>query len=185
MTRPPIDVVALYPQISQIKDQALKDGVVAVFQDLWALSAWQDIAALPVSWEIPYSNLPHTQCIVTMALAIADALVAHHGTKIDRDLLIAASVLQDASKLVEYEPGPDGKGRHTDIGRQYPHGFWCAMLAAQRGLPHALSHITMTHSSSAAKFPDSIEGKILYYVDQLDVIAVHKDRFKKHLMISK
>ncbi len=79
MTRPPIDVVALYPQVSQIKDQALKDGVVAVFQDLWALSTWQDIAALPVSWEIPYSNLPHTQCIVTMALAIADALVAHHG----------------------------------------------------------------------------------------------------------
>ncbi|WP_426955874.1 hypothetical protein [Muricoccus radiodurans] len=185
MSRPPLDVEALYPQLREIRDDSLREGVVAVFQELWALSQWDDIGALPVSWEIPYPNLPHTQCIVTMAIAVADALVAHHGTTIDRDLLIAGAILQDASKLVEYEPGPDGKGRHTEIGKQYLHGFWCAHLAAQRGLPHALSHIIMTHGSGSPKFPDSIEGKILYYVDQLDVIAVYKDRFKKHLMISK
>ncbi|WP_439548952.1 hypothetical protein [Falsiroseomonas sp.] len=185
MSRPPLDLREFYPQLAEIKDDALRQGVRDVFDDLWAASRWESLADLPVSGEIPYPNLPHTQCIVTMALSVADALTAHHGTKIDRDLLIAAAILQDASKLVEYEPGSDGKAVRTEIGKSYPHGFWCAHLAARRGVPHAVSHITMTHGSAAPKFPDSIEGKILYFVDQLDVIAVFGDRWKKHLMISK
>jgi len=43
----------------------------------------------------------------------------------------------------------------------------------------------LTHSSSAAKFPDSLEGKILYHVDQIDVIGCHKDRWKKLIHIAK
>ena len=43
----------------------------------------------------------------------------------------------------------------------------------------------LTHSPTAPKFPDTLEGKILYYVDQLDVIAIHKDRWVKHLLVGK
>jgi hypothetical protein len=43
----------------------------------------------------------------------------------------------------------------------------------------------LTHSSSASKFRDTLEGKILYYAGQVDVIGIHKDCWKKHLMIAK
>ena len=181
----PIDVVALYPQLNDIKDRKLRQAVIEVWEELWEKSTWNDVRDLPTSGEISYPNLPHTQCVVTMALAIADALEKHHGIEVNRDFLIASAVLQDASKVVEYAPGPDGKPSRTEIGKHYPHGFWCAYLAVQKGIPDEIGHVMLTHSSSAAKFPDTLEGKILYYADQLDVIAIHKDRWTKHLMISK
>lgn len=181
----PIDVLRHYPQVNDIRDEKLRRAVVDVWETLWSLSAWNDPADLPTSGEIPYPNLPHTQCVVTLAVAMADALEKHHGVTVNRDHLIAAAVLQDASKVVEYAPGPDGKAVRTDIGRQYPHGFWCAHVAVEKGVPHEIGHVMLTHSSAAAKFPDTLEGKILYFADQLDVIAIHGDRWKKHLMISR
>lgn len=175
----------MFPQVRQIRDRKLRTAVIEIWEDLWRQSKWSDVRHVPTSAGIPYPNLPHMQCVVTLALAVADAFEQHHGIKVNRDHLIAASVLQDASKVVEYAPGRNGKLVRTAIGKNYPHGFWCAMLAAQKGVPDQIGHVMLTHSSSAATFPDTIEGKILYYVDQLDVIAIHKDRWKKHLMIAK
>jgi hypothetical protein len=180
-----LDVIAMFPQVSEIGDARLRESVIGIWQELWSRSAWNNVADLPTSGEIPYPNLPHSQCVVTMALAVADAFEKHHGIKVNRDYLIAAAVLQDASKVVEYEPGPDGKARHTNIGRNFPHGFWCAHLAVSKGLPDEIAHVMLTHSPQAARFPQTLEGKILYYVDQLDVIAIHKDRWKKHLLVGR
>jgi hypothetical protein len=57
------------------------------------------------------------------------------------------------------------------------------MLAAQKGLPEAIGHILITHSPQASRFPQSLEGKIIYYVDQLDVIAIHGDHWVKESII--
>ena len=61
-----------------------------------------------------------------MALAVADAFERHHNLKVNRDYLIAAAILQDASKVVEFERSPDGETVATDLGRFYPHAFWAA-----------------------------------------------------------
>lgn len=37
----------------------------------------------------------------------------------------------------------------------------------------------------AARFPASLEGQILCYVDQRDVLAIHKDRWRTELWITK
>jgi len=181
--REALDVAAIFPQISQIADADLRAKVEAVWQELWSASEWRSFDDLPTSGEIAYPAKPHSQCVLTMALSIADAFEAHHGLRVDRDLLIAAAILQDASKVVEYRPDAAGKPVHTEIGTTFLHGFWCAHVALQHGIPLSVCHIMVTHSPGAAKFPESIEGKILYYVDQLDVIAIHKDRWKKHLMV--
>jgi len=183
--RKPLDLLAMFPQIADIVDVKLRQTVIDIWQELWAQSKWLHPADLPTSNEIPYPNLPHSQCVVTLALSIADAFERHHGTKVNRDYLIAGAVLQDASKVVEYEPGADGKAVRTSIGRNFPHGFWCAHLAAGKGLPDEITHVMLTHSPTAPKFPDTLEGKILYYADQLDVIAIFKDRWTKHLFVGK
>jgi hypothetical protein len=139
---------------------------------VWAAAPWTDIDTVPTSPEIPYPTRPHDQCIVAMALSVADAFERFHGVKVNCDHLIAAAVLQDASKVVEYEPGPDGKAELSEIGRAYPHSFWGAHLAAQKGVPMEFVHALLTHTPQSPRFPTTLEGKILDYVDQLDVIAI-------------
>ncbi|MCP5149588.1 MAG: hypothetical protein H6983_22505 [Ectothiorhodospiraceae bacterium] len=183
--KPPLDLTSLFPAIEQIADRRLREQVEQVWQALWAQSEWTDIEAVPTSGSIPYPTVPHNRCILDIALAIADAFEHHHRVRVDRDVLIAAAILQDASKVVEYRPGEDGKVERTELGRCYPHAYWAAHLANQHGIRDDVVHIIITHTPQASRFPDSIEGKILYYVDQLDVIAIHGDDWKKSLHITR
>ncbi len=184
-SRQAIDVIACFPQVADIADPKLRSAVIAVWQDLWAMSSWQRIEEVPTSTEIPYPTLPHNRCVLEMALAVADAFERHHGIKVNRDYLIADAVLQDASKVVEMERGPDGEAVATALGKTYPHAFWAAHLALRHGIPDEIVHVLLTHTPQSPKFPTSIEGKILYYVDQIDVIGIHKDRWRKDIYITK
>ena len=181
----PIDVHAMFPQFAQVSDQVLQQKTIEIWNELWDMSDFQDIDTVPTSGDIPTPNLPHSRSVLTMCLAVADSFERYHGVKVDRDVLIVAAILQDASKVVEYRPKPTGGVERTDIGLTYGHAFWVTMLAAQKGLPLAISHILLTHSPQAAKFPQSLEGKIIYYVDQLDVIAIHGDHWIKESIIRK
>jgi hypothetical protein len=73
--------------------------------------------------------------------------------------------------------------QYGEIGSRYPHAYWGAMTATRQGMPPAVVHIMLTHSPSHAKFPDSPEGKMIYYADRLDVIAIHRDGWKKESII--
>jgi len=183
--REPIDVVALFPAVKDIADSTLRTAVIATWEELWAMSAWTRIEEVPTSTEIPYPTLPHNQCVLEMALAVADAFERHHGVTVNRDFLIASAVLQDASKVVEFAPGADGKAAPTEIGKHYPHAFWAAHVALRHGIPDEIAHVLLTHTPQAPKFPSTIEGKILYYVDQIDVIGIYKDRWRKDIYITK
>lgn len=179
----PIDLEWMFPQLAQIRDAELRGKVAQIWEELWAMSEFVDIETVPTSGDIPSPNLPHSRSVLDMCLCVADSFERHHGVKVDRDVLIAAAILQDASKVVEYRPKAGGGVERTDIGRTYGHAFWVTMLAAQKGLPNAVSHILITHSPQAARFPQSLEGKIIYYVDQLDVIAIHGDHWIKESII--
>lgn len=184
-TRQPIDVVSLFPQVADIQNEPLRKAVVAVWQELWEMSTWKRLEDVPTSPEIPYPTLPHNQCVLDMAMSVADLFERHHGLKVNRDYLIAGAVLQDASKVVEMAPGADGKVVATALSKHYPHAFWAAHLALRHGIPDEVVHVLLTHSPQSPKFPSTIEGKILYYVDQIDVIGIFKDRWRKDLYITK
>ena len=130
----PLDIVGVFPEIEQIQDRKLREAVVAIWQELWAQSPWSDFDTVPTSPN-PYPTRPHNQCVVAMSLAVADAFERFHGVKVDRDVLIAAAVLQDASKVVEYKPDANGKAEFSELGKTYPHSFWCAHLALRHGVP--------------------------------------------------
>jgi hypothetical protein len=187
VAKKPLDVRAALPEVDLIGDRELRDKVIAVWQELWADSEWDDLEKVPTSHNIPYPHLPHNRSVVAMALAVADSFERFHGLKVDRDLLVAAGLLQDVSKLVETRPKRDGSGQSepTEIGKSYPHAFFGAHVAIKHGVPAAVCHIIVTHSPTAVKFPNSLEGKILYYVDQIDVLGIYKDRWRKDLFITK
>jgi hypothetical protein len=180
-----LDLAKIFPEIDLISDRSLRDKVVAVWEELWAESSYDDINSVPTSPEIPYPHIPHNRCVLAMALAIADAFERFHGVKTNRDVLVAAALLQDASKLVEMNAKTDGSTEASKKGKAYPHAFYGAHVALKHGVPDEICHIILTHSPQAPKFPVSLEGKILYYADQLDVIAIYKDRWIKDLFITK
>lgn len=185
ITKQPLDVDAIFPQIHDIKNSSLADATRAVWQELWSQAQWSDFEAMPISPEIDYPARPHSQCVVAMALQIADSFEAYHGVQVNRDHLIVASILQDASKVVEYIPDGNGGAALSPTGELYPHAFLAAHLAIKHGIPEEVVNAILMHTPQAAKFPKTIEGKILFYVDQLDVIAVHGDRWRKELFITK
>jgi hypothetical protein len=185
VAKKPLELSKIFPEIEMISDRSLRDKVAAVWEELWQESSYQDIEKVPTSPEIPYSHVPHNRCVLAMALAIADAYERFHGVKTNRDVLIAAGLLQDASKIVEMQSKSDGTIEMSPKGKTYPHAFYAAHVALKHGVPDEICHIILTHSPQSPKFPASLEGKILYYADQLDVIAIHKDRWIKDLFISK
>lgn len=182
--KPKLDLGAILPELALIGDAVLREGVEAVWQELWQESEFEAIGEVPSSVEIPYPHIRHNRAVIALALATVDVFERIHGLKVDRDVLLAAAMLQDVSKLVEYRPGPTGPG-FTDLGRRYPHAFWAAHIALDHGLPDAVCHIILTHTPNSPTFPQSLEGKILYYVDQLDIVAVYGDRWRKELFITK
>ena len=182
--KPALDFKALLPEVELISDASLQSKVEAVWQELWQKSDLDSIDRLAVSPEIPYLHIPHNRAVVEIALAVAATFERFHSVRVNRDVLVAAALLQDASKLVEYAL-VDGKVVYSARGREFPHAFWAAHVALKHGVPDEICHIILSHTPQAAAFPRSLEGKILYYADQLDVLAIHGDRWKKLQMITK
>lgn len=180
----PLDLPRVFPELAGLSDSDLRSRVEGVWQEFWTWSSFTALEDVPTSPEIPYSHVRHARAVIRLALAAAETFEAFHGLQLDRDVLVAAGLLQDVSKLVEYEPG-DGEPRYSEGGRRLPHGFLAAHLAVNHGLPLSICEIIVSHSPTSSRFPASLEGKVLYYADQLDVIAVFGDRWRKELFITK
>jgi hypothetical protein len=184
MSRPPLDLQAVLPEIELIQDPELREQVAAVWQDVWAESQFEDVMDCPIGPDVAYAHLPHNRAVVVMALSIADTLETSHGLTIDRDVLVAAGLLQDVSKLVEMTPSEDGVDQ-TELGRGFQHAFWATHKAFEYGLPMPVCEIVMNHTPQSPRFPRSLEGKILWYVDQLDLIAVSGEKWAKRLYLTR
>jgi hypothetical protein len=183
--REKFDVLEYLPEIAEISDPALRHAVIDIWHELWEETSWARVLDLAISPSIPRPHLPHNRAIIKIALSVADTFAEIHGVEVDRDQLIAAAALQDASKLVEYVPAGDGTVEFSQLGQQFPHAFWVAHVALNHGLSGDLCEILLNHTPQSPTFPKTLIGKILYYVDQLDVIAVHGDRWRKDLYITK
>ena len=184
MARPPLDLSELLPELDLIADDGLRECVAAVWQEIWKESDFEALGDVPIGPDIPHAHLPHNRAVVTMALAVAEVLERFHGLSVDRDVLVAAALLQDVSKLVEMAPAAGGV-EQTDIGRAFQHAFWATHKSLEHGLPMEVCEIVMNHTPQSPRFPASLEGKILWYVDQLDLIAVSGERWAKRLYLTR
>ncbi len=176
----PIDISTLFPEINMIGDPSIRDGVKEVWDRCWQESAFERISDVPVTPSLNYSHVVHNRSVVQMALATAKIVEEFHGAVVNRDYLIAAALLQDVSKLVEYQPGEGGEKPHlSEKGTSFQHGFWGAHMALEVGLPEEIAQSVLYHTFEGAKYPPNLITKILFYVDQIDMAALGGDRWKK------
>ncbi|MCU1490350.1 MAG: hypothetical protein JWM85_1755 [Acidimicrobiaceae bacterium] len=182
MTKEPIDVRAMFPEIERISDPALAEAVVAVWERLWAESPYESYDDVRVSTSIDYPQLKHCRATLLGALALADVWEQVHGAVLDRDVVIAAALLMDASKMVESQPDPAKGVMHSELGRALPHAVYAAHLALGAGISLAVVHVILSHSPNGGKAPNTLEAELLHWVDQADIAGFGFDIWRRKVV---
>ncbi len=155
----------LFPELKEFRDRELAGQVADLLVWLWRDSGWEDLEAVPYLVEAPELNLvTHIRFVARGALLLGDLCAEMLGWPVDRDLLLAAALLHDASKPKEYQRADGGYGK-SEVGRKLTHGVYAAAIAMQRGLPFEIVHLIHSHTPMAAVEPKRVEGWIVRAVD--------------------
>lgn len=172
----------LFPELAEFRDRGLAERVADLLAWFWRDSGWEDLEAVPYLVEAPEISLvTHVRFVARAALLLADLWTEMLGRSIDRDLLLAAALLHDASKPKEYERRERGYGK-SEVGRKLTHAVYAAAIAMQRGLPLDLVHLVHSHTPMAAVEPQRVEGWILRAADTVmaeGTLGMSIDRYVK------
>jgi putative nucleotidyltransferase with HDIG domain len=175
-------LVGIFPEIEEIKDPALRRGVVAIWLEIAAECPWDRLEDIPKNLEAEKHRrlIDHVRGVTRMALALAETGKAHSGTEYDRDKLIAMCLLHDVSKPMECEPDPEGKpaggpvlpGRKSAMGKLIQHAVYATHKVFAHGLPLEVAHVVNTHTHQSAVRSATVEGAYVFYADYADSDAV-------------
>lgn len=169
----------LLPAVAEISRPELRDAVLEIWAEAWEESEWADLAEVPkgvYGGGTPVRPLvEHVSGVVAGSLAFARCMEEVHGWSYNADLLLAAALLHDTSKVVETAPGQDGTPVVSELGRLLQHGVWTAQRVLNRGLGLELAHMVVSHTPMSKTKPSNPEGIILYYIDMLDsdILSLH------------
>ena len=165
------EIVKLYPEIEQIKDEKLKGQVISTWEEAIEKGGWriEDMNNIPFTLLIPdckISLITHTRAVTQTALKIADVLSDFYKDKvqINLDLLIAGAILHDVGKILEYAKDKD-KIVKSKTGKFLRHPFSGSALAYKHGLPDEVVHIIATHAKEGDGGYRSIEAMIVHSAD--------------------
>lgn len=158
-------VQKLFPEIAEFHDPALGETVADLWVYFWRQSRWENLESVPYLIETPEISLvTHIRFVAQGSLALGDLCKDLLNWPIDRDLLLAAALLHDASKPMEYQPTEHGYAK-TEIGQKLTHAVYATAICLQQKLPFDLVHLIHSHTPMAAVEPKRVEGWILRAVD--------------------
>lgn len=168
------ELVKVFSELTgQIKDRALADKVIQVWEECAKEGKWQNFDEL---CEIPFTLLTetdgvnlieHTIAVTKGAIGIAKAMLSTYKKmpfEINMDWLIAGSLLHDVGKLIEIEK-VDGKFRKSYAGKCARHPISGAIAAAKAGLPIEIQNIIICHAKEGEGRPQKIEGVFIHQAD--------------------
>lgn len=161
------DVASYLPEIALIENEDWRDRICRIWKSAYEASAWEDFSGIAFNYMTPgFDLIAHTRGTTLSALAIAENLEKLWGAKMDRDVLIAACLLHDVSKALEYDPGTkSGTAVKSKKGSMYQHGFFSAWYAMNENFPDEVTSIVLSHTGASRSCPDSLEGIALFYAD--------------------
>ncbi len=165
------DIEKLFPELAEIEDAALREKVVAAYGEALARGGWRpaDLARMPFTLLLepcPATFVEHTRAVTRCAAAAAAAMAETYGSRlvINRDYLLAAALLHDVGKLLEYrEEG--GRFVKSELGRMLRHPFSGAALCYELGLPAAVVHVVATHAREGEGARATPEAVIIHHAD--------------------
>jgi putative nucleotidyltransferase with HDIG domain len=160
------DIATIFTEeLKWIKDQNIKDKVIAAWQTAAERGGWKNIEDVPFTLLIADSGklTDHTKRITNLAKSVYD----NRSEKIKLDYLIAGALLHDVGKLLEYVK-KDGKYVKGPFGEKFRHPVSGALLAKELGLPDEIVLIIYAHSHEGDKLKRSPEAVIVNHCDFID-----------------
>ena len=173
------EIAELFPSVMEIKDESLRDKVAAVWNEAittgcggkgWTFDELRAVKFTLLAGDINMTFIEHLNSCARQCLAIAEILKKsfRRSIPIQRDYLIAGSLLADVGKLLEYDKDASGKIVQGKFGQQLRHPFSGVALAHKHGIPGEVLHIIATHSHEGDKVERSIESIIFHHADFVD-----------------
>lgn len=152
-------------ELKWIKDQNIKDKVIAVWQTAAERGKWKNIEDAPFTLLIANSGklTDHTKRITNLAKSVYDTRTEN----INLDYLIAGALLHDVGKLLEYVK-KEGKYVKGTYGEKFRHPVSGALLAKELSLPEEIILIIYAHSHEGDKLKRSPEAIIVNHCDFID-----------------
>ena len=154
----------IFPEIKEIKDKKLRDGVVKIWCNAMEKGKWETLDNIPFTLLIPdvkKTLVEHTRTVTGMAMGIAK-----ERKDINYDLVVAGGLTHDVGKLLEYER----KGNRiikSEFGKRIRHPVSGAALAMENDL-EKLAHIIASHSKEGDFVERTPEAILIYHCDFTD-----------------
>lgn len=159
-------IQAELPEIADLERQELRAGVLNVWASFLSSSSYGRIADAPAFPGLSkYDLARHTRHVCKNAMHLADTLEEFWDISCERDLLLAACLVHDSSKLVEME-GPTGTA--TPLGKALLHAQLAGVRCLDFGLPHEVVYMVTYHPYTPPHVhikPESLEHIILTWAD--------------------
>ena len=159
------DLETTFSELRWIQDTDLRRKVVSVWKTAADRGKWQKLQDIPFTllFDNSGSLVDHTKRITKLAWSVA----AVREENLNKDFLIAGSLLHDVGKLLEYEK-KDGKIIKSKLGEKVRHPASGAKLAEECGLPKEVVHIIAAHSHEGDSMNRTPEAIIVHHCDFID-----------------
>ena len=172
-------IAELFPELMEIKDATLRDQAAAVWSEAittgcggkgWTFDELRAIPFTLLAGDIDLRYVEHLRSCARQCMAIADVLESIFADRIpiNRDHLIAGSLLADVGKPLEFDKDASGKVIKGHFGDMLRHPFSGVALCYKHGIPPEVMHIVATHSHEGDKVQRSIESIIFHHADFVD-----------------
>ena len=161
------------PEIEEIEDEELREKVVKIWADAVDNTDFDGPEDLPWSSTfIPVvgedeTQVGHIRECTQLVIAFADVVAkTRPELEINRDYLIAGTLLHDISKFYEISP-EEGGDRKTKLAKHLSHPHYGIHLLAEEDLPIELLNMVAAHTENTKVEPKTVEAKILESIDLL------------------
>jgi len=169
---------ALLKIAGEIKDQALREKVLSLLKDprLSLMEGENKSVSFedsPASKRRHHSYekglIIHTVSVTKLALEMADLMEENYGVKVDRDVVIAASLLHDLFKYVTYSSVFPGKYSRSRLGERLDHLSLITSELYARKFPLDVIHAVASHHGEGSPIePRTIEALLVHMADKTD-----------------
>ena len=162
-----IQIVELFPNLVDIKDNALRDAVAAVWSEAimtgcggkgWTFDELRAVPFTLLAGDIELRFIEHVNSCARQCIAIAGVLKDVYGSRIPINV----------GKLLEFDKDAAGRVVKGFYGDMLRHPFSGVAMCYKHGIPPEVMHIVATHSHEGDKADRTIESWIFHHADFID-----------------
>ena len=166
---------------NKIKDKELREKVVKLLTDPkltnkyfkeYTAEKWEKAGSIfvvsgPVSMgPVERDVLHHTIALTELTIEVAEVIERKYGIPLDKDALIAASLVHDFAKLFEFRRNE--KGELEPTGVMLDHTMLGIAELYKRNFPEKVIHIVASHAGESGTTPPrNFEALIFHYLDSM------------------